>query len=87
MKPYTPSVIGWILMLPPAFLSLYDKNVRIPDYVGIPLALVVLIGQFASLFRGLWSLLVNPRTKDDMIALGLSGGWFLIIMIGIAVGS
>lgn len=87
MKSYTPALIGWIALLPVAGIAVFDKNIRLPDYVAVPLGLVMFAGQFMSLFWGLWSFIVNSNKKDDLIALVLSGGWLILMIAGFATDS
>lgn len=87
MKSYTPSLIGWIALLPIACVTLFDKNLHFPVSLCIALGLAIFIGQFTSLFWGLCGIIVNLNRKDDLIALMLSGTWLAIMIIGFAIGS
>lgn len=87
MRSYTPSLIGWIAIVPWLCISIIDKNIRFSDYINIPLALLMLAGQFTSLFWGLWSFIVNSNKKDDLIALVMSGGWLMLMIVGFVMGS
>ena len=87
MKSYTPSLIGWIALFPIACVTLFDKNIRFPVSLSITLGLVIFLGEFASLFWGLWGLIVNTNRKDDRIAMIVSGTWLVIMLIGFAIGA
>lgn len=85
MKPYHPSILSWAIVLGfSSLFFLYGNSVidYIPYLLGLTLAILMIAGQVISMVWGVYGIVIHSHKKDALIALSLSGLWFLLLIIG-----